>query len=83
MYLELLFLAYVEGGISPDAKELAQRLNVPSTYSVDLDAAIAEFELDESGKRLNHPRILLEIKKLAQQRAARSKGGKAKATKDT
>ena len=82
IYQDLLGLCYTEGGIDPDAAALMLRLGVPAEYAKDLEAAIAEFEIDDSG-RLTHPRVLLEIEKLKTARAARSKGGQARAVKMT
>lgn len=77
LYLELLFLAYVEGGLSPDVQELAQRLGVPGEYLADLESATKEFETGADG-RLQHPRVLLEIQKLEAHRARSAKGGRAR-----
>jgi hypothetical protein len=80
IYQDLLGFAYVEGGFAPDKATLMLRLGIPAEYSKEMDAAIAEFEVDKSG-RMTHPRVLLEVKKLQTARALRSKGGNARAAK--
>jgi hypothetical protein len=80
IYQDLLGLCYTEGGIERDAPTLMLRLGIPAEYFKDLEAAIAEFEVDDSG-RLTHPRVLLEIEKLKAVRAIKAAGGRARAAK--
>ena len=80
IYQDLLGYVYTEGGFAPDKATLMLRLGIPAEYSKDMDAAIAEFEVDDSG-RMTHPRVTLEVQKLQTARALRSKGGTARAAK--
>ena len=79
IYQDLLGLVYTEGGIANDKERLMQRLGIGREYAADMDAALAEFEVQDG--RLTHPRVLLEIDKLAAARSRQSNGGKARWSK--
>jgi len=80
IYQDLLGLCYTEGHITSDKVVLMLRLGIPEQYSPDMDAALAEFEVDKKGRR-THPRVKVEIKRLAAKRKQLSNAGKASAAR--
>jgi hypothetical protein len=80
IYQDLLGLCYTEGHIDDNKAALMLRLGIPEQYSLDMDAALAEFEVDRKGRR-THPRVKIEAKRLAAKRKQRSGAGKASAAR--
>ena len=80
IYLDLLGLCYVEGGIPDDPAVLLGRLGIGREYQADLETAMKEFEIEDG--RLTHPRVSLEIDKLAAARIRRVNGAKARWAKE-
>ncbi len=79
IYHDLLGLCYTEGGIVNDKVQLMLRLGTLPKYAREMDAAIAEFEVDPSdSSRLIHPRVLLEGERLDAKKIRASKGGIAR-----
>lgn len=77
IYQDLLGLCYTEGGIDNDADALMQRLAIPEQYRRDLEAAIGEFDADDSG-RLMHPRVQREVVRLEGIKTRQSEGARAR-----
>ena len=81
IYHDLLGFCYTER-LRNDKAGLMLRLGVTSAQEADMDAALAEFEVDKDSM-LTHPRIKVETRRTGTRQKAASTAGKASAAART